>query len=139
MVVIGVPMEIKDNENRVGLTPAGVAAYVHAGCCRMLAKREWKRAARHKMSRNSQSGGTRSMGFPYRRLMEAIRFFLLFITCALISYGLIKLLTDRLLPADPYHEPYGNAVKVVKLINAPPSQDLSGYVNRLQLFYLTGE
>ncbi len=30
-VKIGVPKEIKNNENRVGLTPAGAAAYVHAG------------------------------------------------------------------------------------------------------------
>lgn len=30
-MIIGVPKEIKNNENRVGLTPAGVAAYVQAG------------------------------------------------------------------------------------------------------------
>lgn len=30
-MIIGVPKEIKNNENRVGLTPAGAAAYVHAG------------------------------------------------------------------------------------------------------------
>lgn len=30
-MVIGVPKEIKNNENRVGLTPAGVSAFVHAG------------------------------------------------------------------------------------------------------------
>ncbi|MBO8163096.1 MAG: alanine dehydrogenase [Brevibacillus sp.] len=30
-MLIGVPKEIKNNENRVGLTPAGVAAYVQAG------------------------------------------------------------------------------------------------------------
>ena len=28
---IGLPKEIKDNEYRVGLTPAGVQALVHAG------------------------------------------------------------------------------------------------------------
>lgn len=31
MMIIGVPKEIKDNENRVGLTPAGVSAYKQAG------------------------------------------------------------------------------------------------------------
>ncbi|MDO4632703.1 MAG: alanine dehydrogenase [Eubacteriales bacterium] len=30
-MIIGVPKEIKNNENRVGLTPAGVAAFVNAG------------------------------------------------------------------------------------------------------------
>lgn len=30
-MIIGVPKEIKNNENRVGLTPAGVVSYVHAG------------------------------------------------------------------------------------------------------------
>lgn len=31
MTIIGVPKEIKNNENRVGLTPAGVSAYKQAG------------------------------------------------------------------------------------------------------------
>jgi len=78
------------------------------------------------------------MGSPFRRLLEMMRLFLLFITCALISYGIIALLSDRVLPGNPYREPHGNAVKVVKLLNDPP-QDLTGYVSRLQLFYLTGE
>ncbi|QYY42357.1 alanine dehydrogenase [Aneurinibacillus thermoaerophilus] len=30
-MIIGVPKEIKNNENRVAITPAGVAAFVHAG------------------------------------------------------------------------------------------------------------
>lgn len=30
-VIIGVPKELKNNENRVGLTPAGVSAYRQAG------------------------------------------------------------------------------------------------------------
>ena len=30
-MLIGVPKEIKDNENRVSLTPAGVVAYRQAG------------------------------------------------------------------------------------------------------------
>lgn len=79
------------------------------------------------------------MRIPYRRLMEAVRFLLLFVTCTLLSYGIITLLSDKLLPTDPYQEPHGNAVKVVKLVNAPETQDLDGYLSRLQLFYLTGE
>jgi hypothetical protein len=79
------------------------------------------------------------MRIPYRRLMEGLRFLLLFVTCTLLSYGIITLLSDRLFPTDPYHEPHGNAVKVVKLVNAPQTQDLDGYLARLELFYLTGE
>ncbi|BAU26682.1 alanine dehydrogenase [Aneurinibacillus soli] len=30
-MIIGVPKEIKNNENRVAITPAGVAAFIHAG------------------------------------------------------------------------------------------------------------
>ncbi|MGZ0053134.1 DUF4227 family protein [Brevibacillus gelatini] len=79
------------------------------------------------------------MGFPYRRMMEALRFLLLLVTCSLLSYGIITLLAEKLLPADPYPEPHGNAVKVVKIINSSQTQDLDGYLARLQLFYLTGE
>ncbi len=31
IMIIGVPKEIKNNENRVALTPAGVVSYVQAG------------------------------------------------------------------------------------------------------------
>jgi hypothetical protein len=61
------------------------------------------------------------------------------VTCTLLSYGIILLLSDKLLPANPYEQPQGNAVKVVKLVNSPESQDLDGYLTRLQLFYMTGE
>ncbi|BAH43357.1 MULTISPECIES: YqzK family protein [Brevibacillus] len=79
------------------------------------------------------------MKVSYRRLMEGLRFLLLFITCTLLSYGIITLLADKFLPANPYHEPHGNAVKVVKVINTSQTQDFDGYVARLQLFFLTGE
>ncbi|MDR7314062.1 MULTISPECIES: YqzK family protein [Brevibacillus] len=79
------------------------------------------------------------MRIPYRRVMEALRFLLLFVTCTLLSYGIITILTDKLMPANPYEEPHGNAVKVVKLLNSPETQDLEGYFSRLQLFYETGE
>ncbi|QRG69832.1 YqzK family protein [Brevibacillus choshinensis] len=79
------------------------------------------------------------MRVPYRRMMEALRFLLLFVTCTLLSYGIITLITAKLLPDNPYGEPHGNAVKVVKLVNSPETQDLDGYLSRLQLFYVTGE
>jgi|GEM_PF-513085 len=79
------------------------------------------------------------MAVPFRRVLEALRFFLLLVTCTLLSYGLVSFLSDKLLHGNPYREPHGNAVKVIKLVNAPASQSLDGYVSRLQLFYLTGE
>jgi hypothetical protein len=83
--------------------------------------------------------GGKEMRIPYRRMMEALRFLLLFVTCTLLSYGIIALLADKLLPSTPYDEPHGNAVKVVNLVNSPETQDLDGYLTRLQLFYVTGE
>ncbi|CAM5792324.1 MULTISPECIES: DUF4227 family protein [Brevibacillus] len=79
------------------------------------------------------------MRIPVRRFMEILRFFLLFVTCTLISYGIISLLTDKLWSGNQYREPNGNAVKVVKLVNTSAPKDLDGYMARLQLFYLTGE
>lgn len=79
------------------------------------------------------------MRIPYRRLMEVLRFLLLFVTCTLLSYGIIALLSAKLLPESPYEQPHGNAVKVIKLLNSPQSHDLESYWSRLQLFYVTGE
>ncbi len=74
-----------------------------------------------------------------RRLLELIRFFLVFVTCSLLCYFVVTLLSERFLPANPYREPHGNAVKVVKLIQGTASHDLDWYYDRLQLFYLVGE
>ena len=79
------------------------------------------------------------MRFSYRSLMEMIRFLLVFITCSLLCYGIVTFLSDRFLPANPYREPRGNAVKVVTLLQSHHSENLDWYVERLQLFYLTGE
>ena len=79
------------------------------------------------------------MGIYIRRMMEMIRFFLLFVTCALLSYGVITFLSDHFLPANPYREPVGNAVKVVKLLQENKSGDQVIDFERLQLFYLEGE
>jgi hypothetical protein len=73
------------------------------------------------------------------RLMETLRFLLVLISCTVLSYAAILYLASRLLPDYPYHRPDGEAVKVVHLINAPEPQDLEGYAERLQLFFLTGE
>ncbi|WP_139489260.1 DUF4227 family protein [Brevibacillus dissolubilis] len=79
------------------------------------------------------------MVFPVRRLMELVRFFLVFITCALICYGIVTFLSERFLPANPYREPHGNAVKVIKILNGKHSHELDWYYERLQLFYTVGE
>ncbi len=74
-----------------------------------------------------------------RRLMELVRFILLFVTCTLISYGIITILSSHLLPANPYHEPHGNAVKVVKIIDQTKMHNVDWYYSRLQLFFMVGE
>jgi Protein of unknown function (DUF4227) len=79
------------------------------------------------------------MRIPYRRFMEMIRFLLLLVTCTVLSYGIIHVLSHSFLPAQPYHEPGGEAVKVVKWIHAQEPQDWEGYLARLQLYYVTGE
>ncbi len=79
------------------------------------------------------------MGLYFRRLMELVRFFLIFVTCALLSYGAITFLSDHILPANPYREPVGNAVKVVNLLHDRNRQNTSFDLERLQLFYLEGE
>jgi len=79
------------------------------------------------------------MRMSYRRLMEVLRFLLLFVTCTLLSYGIISFLSHTFLPSNPYQVPGGEAVKVVKLIHTSEPQDWEGYLARLQLFYVTGE
>ncbi|MGE5701454.1 MAG: DUF4227 family protein [Clostridia bacterium] len=74
-----------------------------------------------------------------RRLLELLRFLLVLITCTLISYGIITLLSERFLPANPYHEPRGNAIKVVKIIDTSMQHDMEWYDSRLQLFFMVGE
>ncbi|MFM1652802.1 DUF4227 family protein [Brevibacillus sp. B_LB10_24] len=79
------------------------------------------------------------MGVTLRRLMELVRFFLVFITCSLVCYAVVMFLSDRFLPGNPYREPHGNAVKVVKAVQNEPSADFEWYLRRMQLFYLVGE
>ncbi|QOT00649.1 DUF4227 family protein [Brevibacterium sp. JNUCC-42] len=79
------------------------------------------------------------MSFPFRRFMELIRFFLLFVTCSLFSYGVVSYLSHHILPANPYREPLGNAVKVVKWLDNKPVSEWDWYLERLQLFFSEGE
>jgi hypothetical protein len=76
------------------------------------------------------------MGQSMRKLLEILRFFLVFFTCVLFCYVLLSFLTKHFLPLDPYHEPHGNAVKVV---NEKRSQEWNWYWERLKLFYLVDE
>ncbi|UFJ42872.1 YqzK family protein [Brevibacillus humidisoli] len=79
------------------------------------------------------------MGGRFRRIMDVVRFFLVFVTCSLLGYGIVTFLSENFLPANPYREPQGNAVKVVRLLQENSSTDLDWYLERLQLFYLVGE
>ncbi|MGC5324466.1 DUF4227 family protein [Brevibacillus sp. SYSU BS000544] len=79
------------------------------------------------------------MGLAVKRMMEMVRFLLIFVTCALMSYGVITFLSDHILPANPYREPAGNAVKVVKLLQKNETSLSPIDYERLQLFYLEGD
>lgn len=79
------------------------------------------------------------MGLAVKRMMELVRFLLIFVTCALMSYGVITFLSDHILPANPYREPVGNAVKVVKLLQKNEKTLSPIDYQRLQLFYLEGD
>ena len=79
------------------------------------------------------------MRVSYRGLMEMVRFFLFFVICSLLCYGVVTLVTDRFLPVNPHREPHGNAVKVITVLQGSDATDLDWYHQRLQLFYLVGE
>lgn len=93
----------------------------------------------NKMEEKSRIEDDGTMGFAVKRMMEMVRFLLIFVTCALLSYGVITFLSDHILPANPYREPVGKAVKVVNLLQkSEPSFSPIDY-ERLQLFYLEGD
>ncbi|MBO8163095.1 MAG: DUF4227 family protein [Brevibacillus sp.] len=79
------------------------------------------------------------MGGTFRRVTDAIRFVLIFLACSLLCYGIVSFLAENFLPANPYREPHGNAIKVIGLLEVSDSKELDWYVDRLQLFYLVGE
>lgn len=79
------------------------------------------------------------MTVPLRRIMELFRFFLVFITCTLVCYGILTFFSEHLLPANPYREPRGNAIKVLKLLDGHFKEEWEWYYDRLQLYYFTGE
>ena len=93
----------------------------------------------NKMKENGVTEDVGGMGIQIKRLMELVRFVLIFVTCALLSYGVITFLSDHLLPANPYREPVGNAVKVAKLLSTNEQEGVPIDFERLQLFYLEGE
>lgn len=79
------------------------------------------------------------MGDTFRRAMEIVRYILVFVVCSLLGYGILTFLSEHFLPANPYREPQGNAVKVVRLLKESDSSEIDWYRERLQLFYLVGE
>ncbi len=79
------------------------------------------------------------MGDTFRRTMEIVRFILVFLACSLLGYGIVTFLSEHFLPANPYREPHGNAVKVVRLLKESDAAEFDWYLERLQLFYLVGE
>lgn len=75
-----------------------------------------------------------------RRLVEWIKFLLLFVLFTMLLYQVFALFTDWLEPRYPYREPAGRAVKVFAPVSPgdpdPESVDIG---RRLLLFYRIGE
>ncbi|GEN33460.1 MULTISPECIES: DUF4227 family protein [Aneurinibacillus] len=54
------------------------------------------------------------MFIPYNRVMDAIRLLAIFIFCTFVFYTVITYVSDAIKPAEPYKEPQGKAMKVMK-------------------------
>ncbi|MEW9032002.1 MAG: DUF4227 family protein [Planifilum fimeticola] len=75
-----------------------------------------------------------------RRLVEWIKFLILFVLLTMLVYQVLALFSDWLQPRYPYREPAGRAVKVFAPASPgdpdPKSVDIE---ERLLLFYRIGE
>jgi hypothetical protein len=54
------------------------------------------------------------MFIPYNRIIEGIRLLAIFIFCTFLFYTMISHINDTIKPAEPYKEPQGRAMKVMK-------------------------
>lgn len=79
-----------------------------------------------------------AMFLPYRRASEAFKLLLIFIACTFIFYKLFLYMNDIIKPAQPYREPEGKAVKVMKPVGGA-EQVYADAKRRLFDFYYYGE
>ncbi|MGI6127828.1 MAG: DUF4227 family protein [Planifilum sp.] len=74
-----------------------------------------------------------------RRLVEWIKFLLLFVLFTVLMYQVFALFSDWLEPRYPYREPAGRAVKVFSPSPPPTHPESVDIGERLLLFYHLGE
>ncbi|WP_442870431.1 DUF4227 family protein [Aneurinibacillus sp. Ricciae_BoGa-3] len=78
------------------------------------------------------------MYISYRRAQEAIKYICLFLICTFIFYNAVSYINAKIRPTNPYKEPQGKAVKVVKY-HSDSVLSFEGTKNRLLEFYWNGE
>ena len=78
------------------------------------------------------------MYVPFRRLSEGIKFILIFIVCTLLFYNAITIITNVIKPKDPYKEPEGRAMKVLKY-GSVQNVSYEDFKRRVFDFYWYGE
>ncbi|WCN36860.1 DUF4227 family protein [Aneurinibacillus uraniidurans] len=74
----------------------------------------------------------------YRRVSEMGKLLLIFMACTFIFYQLFLYLNDVIKPAQPYHEPDGKSLKVMKSLGGA-EQMYADTKRRLFDFYYYGE
>lgn len=75
----------------------------------------------------------------FKRLMEWIMLFALFLLFTLIIYKLVFMVNDWLQPIDKFKEPSGRSIKVIEMSPNQTEINLKSTVDRLHLFYIVGE
>lgn len=90
--------------------------------------------------RTGHRKGRIQMVVSLRRLMEWIKFLLLFVLFTMLLYQVFSLFSDWLQPRYPYREPAGRAVKVFAPYSIGSSDHQTMDIGeRLLLFYRIGE
>lgn len=73
-----------------------------------------------------------------RRMISLMKYIIAFIVLSVIFYYIISYMVTWVQPVDPYKEPMGRAVKVVKYEHTQFIKDWD-WLDRLKLFYWFGE
>ncbi|MBN6188476.1 DUF4227 family protein [Aneurinibacillus sp. BA2021] len=78
------------------------------------------------------------MFIPYKSMAEGIRLLAIFIFCTFVFYTILSYISSTIKPAEPYKEPHGRAMKVMK--HTPVLADTYDEMKRrLFDFYWYGE
>lgn len=75
-----------------------------------------------------------------RKLMEGLKYLLIFLVCTMIFYGIVSFFAEVIRPADPYQKPEGKAIKVDRwYMEEEPQSDWDWFRERLMFYYWYGE